>query len=326
MAREADDDWEADIRATLEGPSEEQPAPVQPEEQQQAAPERPRDEHGRFKPVDKAEEAEEVEAAPAEEPDKPTILPPRSWTAAAKAKFALLDPDIQQEVLRREKEIDDGKAQWDTKAEQFNRLQKLFDPVRDQLTLSGLDEAAYIRALVQADMMLKRNPQQGLMEVARMYGVQLPQGAQPANGYQQPAIDPTIQALLQKVGGLEQSLQGWQSQAEERERAQINGEIEAFRSDPANIYFDNVRDKMVQLLEARLAADLPSAYRMACQLDDDVQKAMTIKPVTPGKPAKPKDISVTGGKGQGSAQKTSNPRNSEEDDVRAALEELSGRL
>lgn len=322
MPPETDTDLEADVRAAIEGPLD-PPAAEQPTQQAEPTGDRTRDEHGRFAPksVDSKAEVTQVDPAQGEEPAR-TILPPRTWTAAAKAKFATLDPDVQQEVLRREKEIDDGKAQWDSKAEHYNRLTKLYEPIRDRLTLNGLTEEAYTAALIRADEMLRSNPQAAMQQLAQLYGFQLPQGMQQP---QQQQVDPVMQGLQQQVQQLTQLFTSQQQAREQGERQEIVGEIEAFRNDPKHIYFDNVRPKMVKLLEGGLAKDLPEAYDMACYADPEVRTLMAAKPLTPAKPGKPNGISVTGSpRGQGQA--SPNARVTAEDDVRAAMEELAGRV
>ena len=236
---------------------------------------------------------------------------------AAKAKFATLDPDVQQEVLRREKEIDDGKAQWESRAEQVKRFESLFEPVKDRLTLSGIDQFAYTQALLKADELLRTNPQAGFQQLAQLYGFQFPgTGQQPP----QAPVDPHLSALQQQVQQLTQVISSQQSAKEQQERQATLGEIE-----PKHLYFDNVKPEMVKLLESGICGTLAEAYDLACYRNPDVKAAMAAT-FTPGKPGKPKPISVTGSPGQGQQAKPGNSRTSAEDDVRAALEELSGRI
>ena len=48
--------------------------------------------------------------------------PPASWSAAAKADFDRLPEHIRKEVLKREADIERGRAQWQSGAERLNRL------------------------------------------------------------------------------------------------------------------------------------------------------------------------------------------------------------
>lgn len=312
---------EADVRAAVEGASTE--AAVAAPEPVESGP--VRDDHGRFAPkVDSKPEATQHDPQ-GKEPER-TILPPRSWTAAAKAKFNALDPDVQQEVLRREKEIDDGKAQWDTQAQEYNRYKALYEPIKDRLTLSGIDQFAYTQALIKADELLRTNPQQGFQQLAQLYGFNPNQGqAQQPLQYQAPA-DPALQALQQQVQQLTQQKATEDAAKEQAELQTLRTEIEAFRADPQHMYFDNVKPAMVKLLESGVCETIPEAYELACYRDKDVRAAMAIKPVTPARPGRPRDIQATGAPGQATQNKPPNQRASIEDDVRAAMQELGGRV
>ena len=322
-----DTDLEADVRAAITGEAREEPAPEveTPRVEAEGEQERPRGPDGKFVPkVDKQTQPVQLDNAQGEEPAR-TILPPKSWTAAAKARFANLDTDIQQEVLKREKEIEDGQAQWSTKAEQFNRLDELFKPIDERLVLNGLDRPAYVRALIQADEMLRTNPNAALAQLAQMYGFQLPGGGQ----QQAQQADPTLQALqpfMAEFQQLKQTVLAGQQQAEQAAQAEVVGEVEAFSNDPKHIYFHNVRDLMADLIRTHRAKDLESAYDMACYADPKVRAAMQIKPVVPGKPARPKSLSFSGAPGSAQPPPSVTPRSSHEDDVRSAIEELSGRI
>lgn len=312
---------EADVRAAVEGstapetPAPDAPAPVE------SGPSR--DDQGRFAPkLDTKPEVTQSQPS-GTEPAK-TILPPRSWTAQAKAKFAALDPDVQQEVLRREKEIDDGQALWATKGEEYNRYKALYAPIQDRLTLSGIDQFAYTQALIKADELLRSNPQEGMRQLAQLYGFQMG-GQQQPQQFQAPT-DPAMQALQAQVQQLTQHVTSQTQAREQAEQQKTLAEIEAFRNDPKNPYFDNVQPAMVKLLESGVCETIQDAYDTACYRDPDVKAALAIKPVTPGRPGRPKDISVTGAPGQATQNRPNNQRASIEDDVRAAVQELGGRV
>lgn len=312
---------EADVRAAVEGTSPQADVPAA--EPVEAGPSR--DEQGRFAPkVDSKSEL--MQSQPSGTEPAKTILPPHSWTATAKAKFNSLDPDVQAEVLRREKEIDDGKAQWDTQAQEYNRYKALYDPIRDRLTLSGIDQFAYTQALIKADELLRTNPQQGFQQLAQLYGFNPNQGfAQQPQQYQAPA-DPALQALQQQVQQLTQHVTSQNQAKEQAERQTILSEIEAFRTDPKNLYFDNVKPAMVKLLESGVCETIAEAYDLACYRDPDVKAALAVKPVVKAQPGKPRDISVTGAPGQATQNRPTSQLAGIEDDVRAAMRELGGRV
>lgn len=349
---EASDDIEADIRAALSGESGDPPtaaAPVAAAVEGDPPPEpvadgTQRDEKGRFatkgenKPLDANGEATQApNAAPVQQPEpSEAIRPPQSWSAKAKAQFAALDPVIQAEVLKREKDVDAGLAQWRPKGERLNRLDTVIDPIRDRLTLAGIDEVAYLQALTKADEML-RGPDKlnALLQVAQMYGIALPSGQQAfapqpyPQAMQQAPDDPRIQSLSQKLSELEGYLSHQNETRTQQERAQLEGEVETFRK--GNIYFDNVRERMATLLSSGQAADLADAYDQACWSDKEIRQLLASPPTAP-KPATaqargaPAGLSTTGSPGLTAKVKSNNPSSDIEDDVRGALQEVMGRL
>lgn len=334
---DAADDIHADIRAAFA--SDDPPAPASPTEPELAPVEAPaapvegetpaeaaarhRDEKGQFAKAPETEQPAQ-QVAPGAEPQQPVaaIMPPVSWKAAAKAKFATLDPEVQQEVLRREKEITDGLAQWDQKVGAANKLDALLAPHDQRLALAGSNRENYLRGLLTADDMLRGpNREQALAQIARMYGIPLPTGQpQPQQQQAAPQVSP------QHVGELVQTeLQRWR---EQESQAAADSTIAEFAANPANLYFDNVKAEMGALLQAGAATTLKEAYDMACHARPDIRALLTPAPVLQSaKPAQPAGLSVTGSPPIGGHKAPPNgSRESIEDDIRAALSEVTGRI
>lgn len=320
------DTLEADLRAAFEADAEGSPseAVAAPAED----PSQPRDEHGRFAPKEAVDSAPAPAQAttletPAGEPAK-AIAPPHTWTATAKAKFATLDPEVQAEVLRREKEMQDGLDQWAPKGEVFNRFTELMAPIRDRLTLNGTTDFQYLQALVRADEMLRTDPNGSLPQIAAMYGIQLPGMPQPQNLPQQGPMDPALQALQRQVSELSSALFGEREAKEQAEQASVMGEIEAFRADPANLYFHNVKPVMATLIREGIATDLKDAYDRACHADPII-RALLAKPAAAPQSGKANGASVTGSPGlTGKPNGKADPESTLEDDIRQAWAETTG--
>ena len=341
MAEEADD-IEADIRAALGGDAGAQAsgaAASPPAPQSAAAPETQnagsRDASGRFAPAPQ-EPAQPTgqpgtAATGAEEPTRP----PAAWSAAAKAKFATLDPEVQAEVVKREKDVDRGLQERAGQLKRYEPLETVIAPVRDRLAMAGVSEAQYFGALAAADAAL-RDPnrrQAAFAQLAQQYGIQLPQGSQQG---QQPVpqaqMHPAIAALSQQVQALTQHHQQAQQQAEAAAQAKVTTSIEAFKSDPANLYFENVKGRMAALLQTGQAADLKDAYEQACWADPSVRPLMgqtaqasaAASSSAKVQQARAAAGSVVGAPGAGGspAARASNPNSSVEDDVRDAFASL----
>lgn len=245
---------------------------------------RVRDNQGRFtKAADQASSITtepKTPQAPAEPPaaqQQATIGPPPTWSATAKADWDKLPEHIQREVLKREGDIQQGKAQWDQKADRFNRLDAVLSPRRERFQMAGIDEAQAVQALLAAQDFLERSPLDGIAYLARQYGVDLRQFAQRAPGGQQPPqggvqqLPPELQRLASEVQTLKSTLAQQQQSAEQATRAGVLDQVQQFSADPANVYFENVKAEMGKLLKAEAASDLKDAYDKACWANPEIR-------------------------------------------------------
>ncbi len=254
-----------------------------------------------------------------------SIRPPASWTPASKAKFATLDPDIQKEILKRETDVEKGFRERSQREKAFEPLEQLIAPRRAIWAAQGMDETTAIRTLLAAQDLLEKDAAQGIQFLAKSYQVDLSRLAQPqGQPYQaQPARD-----SHPEIAALKQQLQVLQSQVQTAQTAPIVSQIDAFQNDPANLYFENVRDDMAVLLNNGKASDLKEAYEMACWMRPDIRPLLqTAQPspanVTQDKAAQARRaaVSVTGSPGKSPIPKSNG---SIEDDIRAAFQEVAG--
>lgn len=222
-------------------------------------------------------EAAPTEAAPAakQTPDQNPIglagvNPPAGWSAAAKAAFASLPPAVQAAVSRREQEVAQGFAQYEG-------IGKALAPMQPMLQARGVAPAAYVQQMVAIDQALQ-NPatrNQAFAYLFQTYGYR--PGASSAdqqhggasNPLMQPSADPTIAALQQQLQLVTSHLTQQEAQraaelnhVQQETQRQANADVEAFRNDPANEFFDLVRD------------DIRGVYERAAVLQ---QKAPTLK-------------------------------------------------
>ena len=255
---------------------------------------------------------------------KLAIRAPASWSPAAKATFDKLPPEVQQAVAKREQEIDHGLRRKSEEVKRYEPLEQLIAPRRALWAAQGMDEASAIRTLLAAQDLLEKDAVQGIQFLAKSYQIDLSRLAQPqGQPYQaQPARD-----SHPEIAALKQQLQVLQSQVQTAQTAPIVSQIDAFQNDPANLYFENVRDDMAVLLHNGKASDLKEAYEMACWMRPDIRPFLqtTQAPATPvqdkAAQARRAAVSVTGSPGQTRVPKSNG---SIEDDIRAAFEEVAG--
>jgi hypothetical protein len=237
-----------------------------------------RDEHGRFKPKAETPPAETGATAQPQapesvelaqpEPQSEAIRVPPSLPAAVKAKFASLDPDVQQGFVALESSVQKAKAEWEGKGQRLNRYDEIIGPQLDRWRMNGLDEYSGVQSLIAAQSLLDRDPLGGIAQIARSYGLtpahiahafglsQTSAPAPAADGTSPATANPDFQAALHAaVAPLQQGFQTLQQQLQQSQQAEqaakiatAQREIEAFSADPANMYFDNVSDAVVALI------------------------------------------------------------------------------
>lgn len=349
-------DEQSDLGATIRAAAEElaaaEPITQEPiQEQAEPAPEAPepastegrkRAPDGKFAKAEETSYTEPVQSAePQEAPQTAPILPPASWKAEAKHKWDTIPPEVQQEVLRRERDIQDGLAQTQSKAERVNRFDALVAPHKEKLALNGIDEFQAVERLFAAQSYLERDPVNAILYLAQQYGVHPSQLAgQPAGqqGPQAPQYDQVLQPILQEVQTLKQTIAAQQQQTENARMMQLKSEIEAFKSDPAHMYFDNVQDEMALLLQAGKATTLSDAYDMAVHMHPNIRalvqadqakkaeaKALEAQRAKAAQ-AKQASGSVSGAPGAGGSVPTNpNDNRSLSEIIRASAQEVSGR-
>lgn len=277
-----------------------------------------------------AERAQDTTDQPSKEVADPASQPvtraPSSWSPAAKAEFDKLPSPVQQAVAKREQEIDQGLRRKAEELKRYEPLEQVLAPRRDLWAAQGMDETQAIKTLLAAQDLLEKNPVQGLEYLAKAYGVNLSGQAQaPQPGHPAPAQAgqaPEIEQLRAQIAQLQQSVQYSQT-------APLVSEVEAFFSDPANLYAENVRSDMARLLETGMASTLKDAYDKACRVRDDIWPLVQPAPSNGGMNgaeramrAKNAAVSVTGTPSSAPALASSG---SIEDDIRLAMQTASGR-
>lgn len=234
---------------------------------------RERDEQGKFKAAaDKpaepvSEPVTAVEANPQPEtPAEPIRVPP-SLPAALKAKFAELSPEWREAFHKRDEDVNAAKAQWDTKAARLNRYDEILAPHKDAWAVQGLEDHQAVARLVAAEKVLRETPAQGILYLAQSYGVDLRslvgQQGQAQPQAQAATADPRYDELQSTVRTLQEALDQQKQSASQAQQAQALATINQFASDPANLYFENVKDDVALLLESGRAQTLKDAYEMA---------------------------------------------------------------
>lgn len=165
-------------------------------------------------------------------------------------------------AVTRENEFKNGVSIYRKEAESAKGLVEAMQPFLPELQKAGIHPVAWIQSLGRAHYMLANGtPQQKdqmFQQLARDYGVQLPQGS----GEQQ-QYDPNY-ALMQELNALKSEVGQVRSWREQEETTRLMGEITQVASNTEKYpHFEALRIPMAQLLEQGGAKDLDDAYEKA---------------------------------------------------------------
>jgi hypothetical protein len=220
--------------------------------------------------------AKEAEAAKDEAPV--ALRPPPGWSAAARAQFGLLPPEVKEAVAKREADVATG-----MQVLQHYKGLETYTPIIEG---SGINHAEFTKRAVEWEQSLKTNPVGTLLHVAKLGNIDIvrlaqqimqqggQQGQQTTQNFQQPqqAPQPDVNALI------EQKLV-------ERETNEL---IHDFLSDPKHVHAEAVTDDMALLIANGRAHSLEQAYEMACWAHPEI-RALLIREAS----ANPASVSET---------------------------------
>lgn len=225
-----------------------------------------------------------------------SFQPHTHWAPELKAVFADLSPAAQKALLDREADMDKGRTEWAGKAEDYNRINKVIAPHMTSWQREGVTPDVAIGRLLAAQQAIEANPIEGftyllqrfgrgneadvLAQLASQYGLALVegdnQGTQQHEGYQPAQAAPTahqIEALVQ-----ERVTNALQSREAEAQQANLLKEIEAVRTSPKNLYFENVKVKVAALAQQAWDSGDRRPYREMVQ--DAYDQAVWADPTT----------------------------------------------
>lgn len=274
-----DDDVRAQLSASFDAAvaaAPPDPATNAPVETESARAERIRDEQGRFAakaerpegaaPDASAAKGPETPVEPATEaPDAaPVVRPPPGWSAQSKADFAALPAHVQQDIVKRESEVNAGFAKF----QDFKGL----DDFVAQAKAAGSTPAQVIDAYRTAEGMLRQDFAGGIRQLAQNFGHhpvaaaagllgmdpqalvarlnagQTPGTPQPQDQQAgQPPLHPQVAAELARI---QQTVSGLTSERAAHQRAAAAQVVEGFFADPKYPYADNVANKLLDIVNS----------------------------------------------------------------------------
>lgn len=268
-------------------------APESTPEAEKSPLERARDEAGKFakgsaravpaaavKP--KVEPPEGAPAAPGAEtpaapPPAPTLKAPQSWKPSVREAWSKVPPEVQQEVLRRDAEINRTLQETAEARKSMEQVRQTLSPYESLARSAGMDTIKYAGAIMQTASALRMgSPQQKAHVIASLIaseGIDIDsinavmQGQAPQGPQQAP--QPDIDSLVDKA--FQARLHRVESDRASRAWAEFEGSAPEFLGD--------VKDQMILVLNDadRRGGNMTyqQAYDSACKLNEEVSATLS---------------------------------------------------
>lgn len=220
---------------------------------------------------------------PEARPAAPSVKAPQSWRPELREKFAGLPPEVQQEVVRREREVATAMQQAAEARKTAETYSRVVEPYRALMTdapervVGGLLQTAAVlrtgtpqmKAQMVAHVIRENAVPVDLLD-AVLSGQAPQQGQQPQSQHMDP------DAIRQQV---EQSVyQRLQQQAQQSVMAKAQQEADEFINSGKAEFLEDVRPVMANLLRAAgqsgIQMSLEDAYNQACAIVPDVSRVL----------------------------------------------------
>ena len=207
---------------------------------------------------------EAVAASPAPPAAPKTYDVPKSWKKEMHEHWGKVTPEAQAYIIEREEQLLNG-------FKQFSPLRDALQPHLDYLNKQNIQAPHAIDSLLRAHRMLTEGP----LEQRRTYLKQLEKNlglVEDAAQAQAAPVDPTIQALQQKLASLESTIQERAQRELDAVKSEVQKELDAFAADTkAHPYFTDV------------ATDIAAFVSQGKSLQDAYDMAVWANPVTRAK-------------------------------------------
>jgi hypothetical protein len=219
------------------------------------------------------------------EPIFPVDKAPQSWRAPARAKWEKVDPDIRQEVMRRERETSRVLGETAQARHLSNQFNEIVSPYKARISALGVDPLGAVHELLKADYLLSTAPKaqraQLMAKLIHDYGVDVLEldSALVGKGPADPVDSRVEQLLQQRLAPFQQYMQNQQRQAQQAEQLsaqEVNQSIETMGTDPKYPHFESLRMDMADVIDLAakrgLYLSLDQAYNRAIAMNPEVSK------------------------------------------------------
>ena len=198
--------------------------------------------------------------------------PPASWKKDYHEVWQTADPKLKEYAWQREEEMKRGVEPLLSKAQFADQIQQAIEPYQKNLKTLGIEPPQAIKALMDADNVLRHGtPQQKAQmfaSLSQQYGVNL----QEIGNLQQQPVDPTVSMLQNELYSVKNEVMTWKQQQEAAQNQALLSEIDSFAQKAE--FFEDARPTMIQLLNSGMAQNLEDAYNKALRLDESLSSKL----------------------------------------------------
>jgi len=269
--------------------------------------------------VEEQVEAEQVETRHA----------PQSWKKEMHEFWNGLDPAVQDYVEQREEQMREGLEKDRDDANRGRDMRDIMAPYSEILRNQGINESALVKNLMNAHYRLSTADDAGRVNLIR----QLAQSYNVSLDGEQKEVDPVLKAMQDKVNNLENHYAQSQQQAQQVAHDGISQDVDAFASDPAHEFFDEVSEQIVDAINNNHS--LEDAYALALrtnpivyqreldrQIKEAVEKDRAERKSEETKAQKAKAANV---RGRDTSKASTEPTGTMEDTMREVYRDIQSR-
>lgn len=237
--------------------------------------------------TDKPEPVSEPVATESAAPDKGADRAPESWRPTTREHWGKLPPEVKQEVMKRETEMNQFVQKTAAQRKIADQFVGVMQPFMGMIQAEGGNPVQTVQNLLNTAAFLRTGPVgQKAQMVAKMikdYGIDIQMLDAALAGEVVPATEEDrlgriIEQRLAPVNDFIKNIQGMRSQREQRVDGEIDTEISTFANDPANEFFKEVYEDMADMIEIAAkrggSMNMKTAYDRACRDNPEIQKIL----------------------------------------------------
>ena len=223
---------------------------------------------------------------PGEELEAKAYNAPVSWKPAVREHWDKLPPEVQEEVTRRETEIQKGLQQASGAKRVAQEYMDVVRPYQHLIQAQNSTPAKSITNLMQtAAQLTMGSPSQKAQVIAEIignYAVDVEMldsllSGQEVSAEANPMLD-QIDLRLKPINDFMNQFQGYRQQDDHEIVEQANSDLAMFQQEKGHDFYEDVREEMADIMELGAkhgrVVTLQSAYDQACQNNPEVKKVV----------------------------------------------------